>query len=178
MRTAIAMTWEQYETLGPDARGEYINGAFIPINQPRKVHQRIARRLANVLEHAVVPGYEVLESWGWKPSGDEFGPDVIVVPDTDEDIRFTGMPLVVVEIISSDRAADIVVKSGKYQALGLPRFWVVDPDAGPELIAYELGASGTWNEVARAAGDQRASFDTGAGRVEIVPADLARPPRQ
>jgi len=178
MRTAIAMTWEQYEALGPEGRGEYINGAFIPMNQPRKVQQRIAQRLIALIQAAVAPGHEALGSWGWKPADDEFGPDVILVPDSEEDLRFTGMPLLVVEIVSSDRNADLVVKSGKYQALGLPRFWVVDPDAGPELIAYELGPSGTWDEVARASGEQRATFDTGAGTVDIVPADLARPPLQ
>lgn len=174
MRTAIAMTWEQYEALGPEARGEYIDGEFIPMNQPRKRHQDLARRLANLLEQVVGPSYDVVEGWGWKPGADEFGPDVMVTPLSGEDLRFTGMPLLVVEILSTDRNADLVVKAGKYQVLGLRRFWVIDPDAGPELVANELDQSGAWREVARAAGDEAATFDTGAGAVEIRPADLLR----
>ena len=105
---------------------------------PRKSHQRLSRRLANALEAVLPEGFEVDEAWSWKPGADEFVPDVIVHPVTDEDVRFTGMPLLVVEVLSSNRSDDLVLKAVRYAALGLPRYWVVDAREGV-LDAYVLG---------------------------------------
>jgi Uma2 family endonuclease len=56
----------------------------------------------------------------------EFIPDVMVYPDTGETARFTGTPMLCVEILSSNRATDLVVKTTRCAALGVDHYWVID----------------------------------------------------
>lgn len=53
---------------------------------------------------------EVTTAWSWKPSDDEFIPDVIVNDTTEENIRYTGTPHLCVEILSGGRGADLLRK--------------------------------------------------------------------
>ena len=59
---------------------------------------------------------------------DEFIPDLMVF-DVDrhyDDRHLTATPHLAVEILSTDRARDIIRKAAKYAALGLERYWIID----------------------------------------------------
>jgi Uma2 family endonuclease len=90
----------------------------------------------------------------------------------DEAIRFTGIPQVIIEVLSTNRADDVVRKLYRYAAAGLPRYWIADP-LEPSLRAYEL-REGRFEEVAEAIGDDAVDFDFGVGRVTLRPSDLLR----
>ena len=166
----IPMSWDDHEALGPDVRGEYIDGALIVSPFPTIIHQRTVINLQMRLRDVCTDVAEVSGGIGWKPSDDEFGPDVIVIPITDENTRFTGTPLLAVEVLSTDPARDAIRKFAKYAQGGLQRYWIIDPD-GPELVEYHL-TDGVYIEQQRIHGDHTATLEFGAGTIDITPTDL------
>lgn len=67
-----------------------------------------------------------------------------MVFDVDEhfdDRRLTTEPHLAVEVLSTDRARDIIRKAARYSALGLERYWIVDAgDPAGEPGQVPLGA--------------------------------------
>ena len=142
-------------------RYEIVDGLLL-VNPPPRIHHQIAaHRLAIVLEGAcplellVVPG--PLRVALGELTGVE--PDLSVVRRADVvDNLLAGRPLLVVEVLSpSTRSKDLLLKRDVYQRLGIPSYWIVDPDE-PSLLVLEL-ADSVYVEVTRLTGDQTVRLD-------------------
>ena len=159
------MSWEEYTRLGDDVRAEYIDGRAVMAPSPSRRHQQAARALAEALDRALPPTHRVTLAWSWRVRRDEFVPDVMVHPQTDEDVRFTGLPVLVAEVLSTNRGDDLVRKTVKYAAAGLPHYWILDP-RDRVLDAYEL-VDGSYELRARLADGEAADIPFGVGTAHV-----------
>lgn len=120
-------SYAEYLALGEDVCAEYIDERIVISPSPTGPHQWACRNLANVLDAAIPADHRVSMAWSWRAGANEFIPDVMVHPRSEDVVRFTGLPVLVVEVLSGNGSDDLVVKLDRYATAGLPHYWILDP---------------------------------------------------
>src|SRR6266849_2538913 len=130
--------YEDYARLpsGDGKRYEVLDGELYVTPAPSPLHQRLSKRLQRQLEDyfearglgevfnapidLVLAKHDIVE------------PDLVIVaePAQISQRAIEGVPLLVAEVLSpSTRAQDRGIKMRRYSDLGIPHYWIVDPDA-------------------------------------------------
>jgi len=172
-----ALTVEDMENMPDDEfRYELDDGVLIVSPAPSYLHQRVVFRLAQILDAACPPEFEVLPGVGVNINRYQHRvPDLAVVRADALDTVFQERPPVLAVEVASPRTRlyDQNRKKDVYEQFGVVSYWIVDPDPGrPELTVFEL-RDGKYQQVARVAGDE--AFR--AGRpfpVTVTPSALVR----
>jgi Uma2 family endonuclease len=156
-------TWEDFIALDEDDLRELIDGDLIEVEVPKRIHERMVIAIGAAL-HAWARergAGEVLASAYRVRITDTLGvtPDVQYFRRGHEpslehaDGLATGHPDLVVEVVSRwSRLLDRVLKSRWYAAIGVPEYWIVDPDART-LESFVL-QDGRWVLATTAAGSE------------------------
>lgn len=125
-------------------RYEILDGDLSVTPSPSPIHQRTSRRFQRVLED-YFHGRNLGEVFNAPIDvilafRDIVQPDLVVVADPKQisGRGIEGAPLAVVEILSpSSRSTDTGVKARRYGLLGVPHYWLLDPEA-KSIICYRL----------------------------------------
>lgn len=126
-------------------RVELIDGCLVVSPSAGRAHNDVVMHLFRLLDRACpadVTIYPVPYDYRL-PDDSELVPDIMVARTADVGPRrITAQPLLVVEVISpSSRWMDPVVKRAKYEAAGVPAYWIADPVAG-RMTVLELAPGG------------------------------------
>lgn len=158
-------------------RYELVDGVLLVSPAPVPRHQRAARGVFVLLLEAAMAGVEVFFApLDFQPTKRRsLEPDVLVVRTDDIGEKNITRPLLLaVEVLSpGTRAVDLTLKRHVYEESGVPSYWLVDADL-PSVTVLELGADGTYAEVATAHGDAPLTV-TRPFPVTLVPSRLLAP---
>jgi Uma2 family endonuclease len=123
-------------------RYELLDGVLVVSPRPTTIHQFVAMRLLRVLADACPEDLCVVPEPALQLGPQtEFDPDLVVVGlDQVGGSKFTGPPLLVVEIRSPSTALiDLNREKSAYERFGVRSYWIVNPDPPqPELTVFEL----------------------------------------
>jgi Uma2 family endonuclease len=153
------LDYDDYAGIPPDRnRYEILEGELYVTPAPSPLHQRVSKRLQRQLE-----GYFEARGLGEVFNApidlilthhDVVQPDLVVVvePRQVSARGIEGAPLLVVEVLSlSTRTQDRTVKARRYAALGIPHYWIVDPEA--RRIECYRAAAGAYAATREVEGD-------------------------
>jgi len=157
-------------------RYELIDGELLVSPAPGLAHQEVVYTLYGVLRAACPRDLWVIGApFAVRPDTfNELQPDILVARNADLTLKdLPAAPLLAVEVISpSSRLIDASLKKAAYARLGVPSFWLIDPDPeNPQLTVFEIDSAGDYRQAGQATGEQayqaRRPF-----AVRVVPADL------
>jgi Uma2 family endonuclease len=142
--SAEGLSAADYEALPADIcrRIEVVDGAIIVNPAPRRLHQIIARRLANALEEACGPRLAVATDVDLRLRDVPLlnrRPDIVIfdasVPD--DAVLRPGHCLLVVEVMSPGSVtADQIDKPAEYAAARIAHYWRAEQDAEGVLTIF------------------------------------------
>ena len=139
LRTGARMSLDEFLALGEtDERLELFDGVLYLMSSPSKDHQflmiRIRLQFEAFLDDFDLPPCEVHHDMTTILSEElqrVVEPDIVVILAGRADIggvrHVEGVPDIVVEILSSDRAHDLVFKRRIYAEAGVREYWIFDP---------------------------------------------------
>ncbi len=133
---------DDLDRLPPDGkRWELLAGTLHVSPAPSGPHQTIAFNVAMALRSARTEGLAVMVApFDLRPDDrTSLQPDVLVVAAEEAaKLRTSTTPLLVIEVLSpGSRADDLGSKRVVYEGLGIPSYWIVDPE-GPTLTELRL----------------------------------------
>ena len=171
------LDYDDYAGIPPDRnRYEILDGELYVTPAPSPLHQRVSKRLQRQLE-AYFEARGLGEVFNAPidlilTRHDVVQPDLVVVTDPAQvsPRGIEGSPALVVEVLSpTTRAQDRTVKARRYAALGVPHYWILDPE-GCRLECYGAEA-GSYALVAQAEGSATLSHPDWPG-LTLTLADL------
>lgn len=133
-------TWDDFVALDEDDLRELIDGELVEVEVPTLGHEKVVTRLATAMTvwadagnggFAVVSGYKVRISnrRGVMPDVQFYRRGNEPAEDQEQGLA-RGRPDLVVEVVSpSSKRYDRVKKLHWYAQLGVPEYWLVDPEA-------------------------------------------------
>ena len=143
-------TVEDYELW--DGDWELWDGTAVAMSpSPKKVHQRISKRLTALLDEALSKAdcadCEVLQEVDWRVSHDTvFRPDVFISCSDPDSDYVSQPPRFIAEILSdSTREKDQHFKRRAYESLGVEYYLIVDPKSSELCLLRLLG--GVYSEM-------------------------------
>lgn len=161
------MSLAEYLALPDDLHAEYVDGVALVTPPPSFTHQKICQRLVGLLE-AALRGVEVVAGAGWRlpaPGERVRIPDLMILDEAPEGPLVAKVPLVVVEVLSTNRSDDLVRKSTEYLNAGVGQYWIVDPrDAVIDVFANSARG---WQPLARLTEDDPEAIVDVAGHGEV-----------
>jgi Uma2 family endonuclease len=154
-------TWEDFIALPDDDRRELLDGRFVEMDVPTGLHEWIVATLIHYLRAWAIPrqagivlasGYKVRirKNRGFMPDVQLFLRGGRPIPNAGLD---RGAPDLAVEVISpSSGRYDRVEKLQGYAEIGVPEYWIVDPER-QTLERLLLDPPGTYRIADALAGD-------------------------
>jgi len=136
------LTFEEFAAWRPDSgRYELHDGVIVEMAQPLGGHEKVtgflAKKVTVEFDKLNLP-YFIPRKVLVKPSGNESGyePDVLLLNEenlaneplwgkSSTVIYGASIPLIV-EVVSTNWDDDYYMKQGKYEAMGIPEYWIVD----------------------------------------------------
>ncbi|MBU3109468.1 Uma2 family endonuclease [Clostridium gasigenes] len=148
---AVKSLFSDYETLRENSEEnyEFINGEIIKMYSPSIKHQDIVFSLAIEIRKffrnskckvMISPTDICLEK-------EDIKKETCVIPDISvmcnkggfNEKRYNGVPTIIVEVLSSNWADDMIKKLKLYEEYGVSEYWIIDPNSESFMVySYDL----------------------------------------